>query len=176
MKCLNCNTETINPKFCSRKCAQVFNNKLYPKRLRKTKCSKCDKITKSYRHSLCEEHTIEYLKTRKNSIKDKTLLEYWKLKSLSDLHKSSKNVHIRALARNWFKNLTKKPCANCGYDKHVELCHIKAISSFSEDSKLSDINSESNIIQLCPNCHWELDKGLLEIVENGGLKPKPISA
>ena len=49
------------------------------------------------------------------------------------------------------------PCAKCGYDKHVELAHIKPISKFGDESKLSDVNSENNVIQLCPNCHWEFD-------------------
>ena len=49
----------------------------------------------------------------------------------------------------------EKKCARCSYDKHVELCHIKAISSFSIDTLLSIVNSSDNIIFLCPNCHWE---------------------
>jgi len=163
MQCLNCQKETTNPKFCSRACAQSLNNKLYPKRLRKTKCTKCDNITKSYRHSLCEEHWKEYMSTRRESIENKTLSDYWNLKSLEKLHASSKNAHIRLLARSWFKELTSKPCAKCGYDKHVELCHIKPISSFPESSTLAEVNNANNLIQLCPNCHWELDNGLMNL-------------
>ena len=109
------------------------------------------------------------MKTRFDYIKELTLEEYWNKKSLSNLHSSSKSVHIRALARNNFKDLTKKPCANCGYDKHVELCHIKPISSYPETAKISEVNSEKNLIQLCPNCHWELDNGYIVLPE--GFKP-----
>ena len=59
----------------------------------------------------------------------------------------------------WNKILTGLPCAVCGYDKHVELAHIKAVSEFNVSDKLSDINNERNIIQLCRNCHWEFDNG-----------------
>lgn len=54
-------------------------------------------------------------------------------------------------------------CSNCGYDKHVEVCHIKSISSFNNESKISEINDISNLILLCPNCHWELDNGILKL-------------
>ena len=57
------------------------------------------------------------------------------------------------------KRKTKKKCSVCGYDKHVELAHIKAVSEFNVSDKLSDINNERNIIQLCRNCHWEFDNG-----------------
>ena len=49
--------------------------------------------------------------------------------------------------------------------KHVELCHIKPIHSFSETSTLGEINSENNVVQLCPNCHWEFDNGFLDIIK-----------
>jgi hypothetical protein len=53
--------------------------------------------------------------------------------------------------------LTGTVCQYCGYDKHVEVCHIKPICSFSEDTLISDINSPENLMILCPNCHWEFD-------------------
>lgn len=162
-KCSVCGNETSNPKYCSRSCSAKETNKLYPKKIRKTKCLKCDNITKSYRTKFCEEHQEEYIKTRFDYIKDKTLEEYWDKESLKNLHTSSKNAHIRALARSNLKHLTSLPCANCGYDKHVELCHIKAVSKFLPSDKVGDVNSEKNIIQLCRNCHWEFDNGLLDI-------------
>jgi predicted restriction endonuclease len=45
----------------------------------------------------------------------------------------------------------------------VEVAHIKAVSNFSEDSLISEINDISNLIGLCPNHHWEYDNGLLDI-------------
>lgn len=48
-------------------------------------------------------------------------------------------------------------CAKCGYDKHVEVCHVKPISSFDKSTPLGVVNSKENLLLLCPNCHWEHD-------------------
>jgi 5-methylcytosine-specific restriction endonuclease McrA len=159
--CINCNKETNNPKFCSSSCAAIVTNKLYPKRKTKKTCTKCGKPVKSYRHTLCEKHHKEYTETRYDYFQTLPLKEYWNRKCLTNLHTSSKNAHIRGLARSKYKDLIKLPCANCGYDKHVELCHIKPLSSFSEDQTVGEANARNNIIQLCRNCHWEFDHGLL---------------
>jgi hypothetical protein len=163
MNCVNCNVNTKNPKFCSRSCAASYNNKLFPKRLLKKKCIKCDNLVKSYRHNQCEFHWNEYIENKPEIYKNRTLKEYFEKDSLKDLHPSSKSAHIRGLANSWFKHLKLLPCANCDYPLHVELCHIRAISDFDENSLLREVNSIENIIQLCPNCHWELDNNLLNI-------------
>ena len=54
---------------------------------------------------------------------------------------------------------------NCGYDKHVEICHIKSIGSFPTDTIVSDINSLDNLLSLCPNCHYEFDHNRLTLEE-----------
>lgn len=64
---------------------------------------------------------------------------------------------IRSQARAIAKKLRMDKCCKCGYDKHVEIAHIKPISSFSLDSKIEEINSPENLLALCPNCHWEMD-------------------
>ena len=163
MKCLECNLETNNPKFCGRSCAAKYNNKKTPKRKSKKKCSLCDNYVKNWRTTLCIFHHTEYIQNRFEYIKERTLSEYWEKDSLKNLPKSSKNVHLRLLARSHFKHLINLPCYNCGYNKHVELCHIKPISSFNEKNTVKEVNCEKNLIQLCPNCHWEFDNGLLII-------------
>jgi len=57
----------------------------------------------------------------------------------------------------------RQSCRVCGYDKHVEVCHIKAIKSFDDSATFSEVNSIHNLVFLCPNCHWEFDKGLLNL-------------
>lgn len=163
MKCLSCEKETNNPKFCSRNCAATFNNKMFPKRKTKKSCTICKEPAKSYRHSHCELHHKEYMENKFENFKNLPLKTYWNKKCLENLHRSSKNSHIRNFARSHFKHLLVKPCHNCGYNKHVELCHIKPISKFNEDSKICEVNCEENLIQLCRNCHWEFDHGLLNI-------------
>ena len=52
-------------------------------------------------------------------------------------------------------------CERCGYDKHIEVCHVKAVSEFDDNDKISEINKASNLLGLCPNCHWEFDNGIV---------------
>lgn len=87
----------------------------------------------------------------------KTLGEYRNLESVKGKHPSWVYAHVRGMARSKFKKLLSLPCAHCGYSKHVELAHVKPLSSFPDSALLSEINSEENVIQLCPNCHWEFD-------------------
>jgi hypothetical protein len=152
--CLNCGKDTSNPKFCSKSCSASYNNKITPKRKCTRKCSRCDQIVRNYRSSLCEEH---FLENKENQYRDKTLGEYRNKLSVKGKHPSWVNAHVRGFARSWLKHLAEMPCCKCGYHLHVELAHIKAVSDFSDDDLLCDVNSEENVIPLCPNCHWEFD-------------------
>lgn len=156
MHCLNCNKETTNPKFCNRSCAASFNNKLYPKRKleRICKIDGCHSGVKSYRHAYCDEHWV-YLQNTK--YRNKTIGEYREKLSVKGKHPSWINAHIRGFARSWLRDLASQPCAKCGYTLHVELAHIRAVSDFSDDELLSEVNNYDNVVQLCPNCHWEFD-------------------
>lgn len=53
-------------------------------------------------------------------------------------------------------------CEVCGYDKHFELCHIKSVSSFDNNTPIKVVNNLNNLIALCPNCHWEFDHNLMD--------------
>ena len=74
----------------------------------------------------------------------------------------SARTAIRKVANNIFDeyNIPKK-CIICGYDKHIEIAHIKAVSEFSDDTLISEINDINNLAPLCPNHHWEFDNGIL---------------
>jgi hypothetical protein len=52
-------------------------------------------------------------------------------------------------------------CHECGYSKHVEICHITAVSKFPGSSLIGEINAPNNLVALCPNHHWEFDHGQL---------------
>ena len=160
-KCALCGKETKNPKFCSRSCSTSHANKKSPKRKLKRKCNKCDKKVRNYRSTLCQDHWEEYTKWNKENRRLRTIGEI--VEKRSNLHRSSAYADIRNFARFDHKELLKKPCSNCGYKKHVELCHIKPISQFTLEATINEVNAASNVIQLCPNCHWEFDNGLLEL-------------
>lgn len=46
-----------------------------------------------------------------------------------------------------------RKCCLCGYDKHIEIAHIKAVSDFSDETLISEINNIDNLVPLCPNHH-----------------------
>ncbi len=86
-------------------------------------------------------------------------------RTLGDIHRAAKyqvSAHLRTIARyNYDKANLPRVCANCGYDKHVEICHVKAINSFPAETPVAVINDVANLVALCPNCHWEFDHSLL---------------
>lgn len=163
----NCNNLTANPKYCSKSCAAKHTNVLFPKKKTKKKCVDCGQSVISYKHDRCKIHHQEYKKYKEDTLyQNKTLEEYRNKLSVKGKHPSWLNSHIRIFCRSWNKPLTKLPCANCGYNLHVELCHIKDVSSFSETATLIEVNSKENVIQLCRNCHWEFDNNIIKLFFN----------
>ncbi len=160
--CLKCGKETSNPKYCSKSCSASHTNSLQAKRKKTKKCKDCNTLIKAS-STYCKECKPKFIPPDyllKDAIYDKH-------------HKSSAFALVRWKAREVAKVLGFKSCANCGYDKHIEICHIKPISSFPEDTKLSEINHPNNLISLCPNCHWEFDHNKLELstIQDSNLKP-----
>lgn len=91
-------------------------------------------------------------------------------------HKYAKYSYVRYYARKIGLENGMTSCINCGYNKHVEICHIKPVAEFSPDTKLTKINELSNLMPLCPNCHWEHDHGSLKIkYPHGDSNPEPTS-
>lgn len=164
VNCFYCKTKTSNPKFCSRSCAQSYNNKIKPKRLPiERTCSCGNKFIPKLKSSrrLCKSCQEE----RRNStrIRFRTLQSYHNRMSVKGKPPSWKNSHIRVLNRSWNRDMLKQPCSNCGYNKHVELAHIRAVTDFPETATLGEVNSPQNNKVLCRNCHWEFDHGLLKL-------------
>lgn len=97
--------------------------------------------------------------------KNLTVGEYRYRSSIKHRHPSWANSHIRLFCRSWNKDLRKLPCQVCGYEKHVELAHIKPVSEFEDSAKLYAVNSPDNILVLCRNHHWEFDHGMLKLAD-----------
>lgn len=149
--CKNCNKRTKNKVFCSSPCAATWNNKNHPNMGRK--CTKvcfvegCNNlIPYDYKH--CKD----CWKAGKH-IKDMTIAEA----TYDKLHRSSAFSLIRNRSRKIGVSLGWKSCSKCNYDKHIEIAHIKPVSEYPKDTLISVVNAESNLIPLCPNCHWEFD-------------------
>lgn len=152
MKCLYCQAITNNPNFCSRSCAAKLNNHKYPKRQKQESKCKCGfnktKSSKFCRNCNYENQFLNY--------GEKTLEEVLnESKNYASKHKYEKiRQHAKRISKrlNWIIK-----CQNCDYDKHVEVCHKKAIHTFDKKCLIKDINCKKNLLFLCPNCHWEHD-------------------
>ena len=151
-KCKNCGVGTNNPSFCSRSCSSSFSNRASPKRKMQGFCYSCDRPTKT-RFKFCGDCS------KNDKCKDVTLAEAQYDKS----HRSSCWALVRTRARRLMKLNFKYECNLCGYDKHCEVAHVNPISSFPLDTLISQVNSLDNLMYLCPNCHWELDNGCLNL-------------
>lgn len=146
--CNGCGKETINPKYCSRSCAATANNKVQVKRSLEGTCHSCACPIRSSR-----KYCKECFTRRPGAMQDMTLGE-----AIYDKHHpSSAFALVRSRARATKKATLTKVCERCGWDKHVEVCHKKPISEYPKTALLSEINSEDNLLILCPNCHWLFD-------------------
>lgn len=151
INCHYCGTKTKNPKFCSSSCSASYSNKTKPKRKPEGSCKDCKKpINKRVKYCLeCrEKRFLPHDKTLGEVIYDKH-------------HKSSAFALVRSRARAVAKSKGKS-CFSCGYSKHVEVCHKKPIKEYPLSTMISEINHPDNLLLLCPNCHWEFDKGRLK--------------
>jgi hypothetical protein len=158
--CKNCNKqfykqnwEITKNNFCCRSCSTSFNNRV-PKRKKKTNiCISCKKTFIPNHRS--NNHCSSCRKLNSVEIKMLTIEECQSRLSIIGKHPSYKNSIIRQHCRIWNKHLLNTPCILCGYTLHTELHHKKPISSFPLDTPLNVVNDTSNIMVLCPNCHWE---------------------
>ena len=63
---------------------------------------------------------------------------------------------IRKNARAYSKHFFPAKCMICDYDKHYEVCHVKDLKDFTREETVYEVNNKTNLIHLCPNCHWFL--------------------
>lgn len=72
----------------------------------------------------------------------------------------NKNNGVRARARALIDSLgIDKVCSCCSFEVGIQICHIKPINKFDDNTPLNVVNSLDNLILLCPNCHWLFDHG-----------------
>jgi hypothetical protein len=92
-----------------------------------------------------------------------TIGEYREQLAVKGKHPSWVHGAVRGLARSRYRDLLKTPCSNCGYERHVELCHITPLSKWPDGATMGQVNAPENVAILCRNCHWELDHGLIPV-------------
>ena len=141
--------ETKRRSFCSHACSAIYNN------IKRGKNAEVRKERRKIKRQL-----IRKLKLPKFDY----LLEKTKQEVFSNTKWQSARSTIRKHAAFVFSGNKKDYCCEvCKYDKHVEICHIKAVKDFDKNAKIKEINAIENLVGLCPNHHWEFDNGLLEL-------------
>lgn len=144
------NTEIIkSPKhFCTISCAAKFNSTVSPLRIEQKLLKEAKRVAKEQEIKLPKIIAIDNT-TKGDLFNDRP---NWQA-ARSGIQKRARNIFI---ASNKLKQ-----CLECGYSKHYEVCHIKPVASFSNETLISEINNIDNLIALCPTHHWEFDNGHL---------------
>ena len=152
IQCKNCGKKTKNPKFCSQSCNATYNNtrRYGPP----DTCKICGKRTRR-NLTTCRECYIIYTIKKYG---EQTLGKFRKIPSSKNRYQAVR-LHAHRIA-SYYKIESDK-CLLCNYSNHLDLCHIKDISSFGDEISLNEINSPDNLVFLCPNHHWDLWHGKL---------------
>lgn len=131
-------SHTKRQKYCSRACVGASKSISHPKAVKV-------KIIKP------EKYAYLLLVTKKDLF-DKRGIYY---RYRSTIRKHAHYVYN--------KEIDSHNCTICGYEKHIQVCHIKSVASFPNDTLISVINDITNLIGLCPNNHWEFDNGFITL-------------
>lgn len=73
------------------------------------------------------------------------------------------HAKVRGLARSAYRG--PRSCVACGYGLHVDICHIRDVSSFPNTATVAEVNDPANLVALDKRCHWEFDHGYLLLVD-----------
>ncbi len=106
--CLQCNTNTTNPKFCSKSCSATYNNKGVRRHgTEPTKCQVCGTITSSYKRKFCSHSCrVKYItldpETKKQRAKlvNRQSQARWRAKGYRKLHPSADSKAINEIYKN----------------------------------------------------------------------------
>jgi hypothetical protein len=175
--CEACNEtfDASHPKqrFCSKACS----NKTVKRRVKKVSycaVADCNNAVEYHLNKFCRCCITKGAHWARNSNVGK-LLENQTIEEASHRRAGGANAYdnIRAHARKLMKDEIDKGCGcfNCGWNQHVQVCHIKAINLFSKDALVSEVNNPTNLVLLCPNCHWLFDNSKLKLVGATGFEP-----
>ena len=128
--------------FCSHSCSAKFNNSRRIKRVFR----QCGiRINLSQRVKLTHSDVVFSVRSKGELFKSR---RNWQ-SARSSIQQNARRV--------WIINGRLFKCSVCGYDKHAEIAHIKAVSDFTDDTLMQEVNAIDNLRALCPNHHWEFD-------------------
>jgi len=67
-------------------------------------------------------------------------------------------IRVNANSVAKYMNLKNSGCQCCGLEIALEVCHIKAIKDFDENTPVNIVNHPSNLKCYCKLCHWLTEK------------------
>ena len=155
-------SETKKKKFCDNSCAATLNNKGVRRRTRcEPRTFACEKCFRTLPNGL----SVRCLQCRLYGL---TKGELFTSRSWQAARSA-----IQAQARELYLFRGNRQCFECGYDSHIEVCHLRSVASFPPETKISEINDPKNLIGLCRTHHWEYDHGLLvlDLASPTGVEP-----
>ena len=142
-------------RFCSKSCSNITVHRRV-KKISTCVHSGCRNVVSHYTLQFCKKcisqrrHLMS--KWGGRTLEELTIAEYCKRLG------ANRFDSIRGRARQSIRDSQQEmSCSECGWQHHVEVCHIKPISSFDPSTLISDVNDLSNLKLLCPNCHWLFD-------------------
>lgn len=150
--------------FCGKSCAASWNNRHRSSSSASQRpCETCPRCggrrSDSRRDSFCRSCRKA---VRLEELQALTIGELRDRYGTHDFH-----AKLRGLSRSAYDG--PMSCRECGYDLHVDICHLRPVASFPLSASVAEVNDLENLAALCPNHHWELDAGLLGNAESSSL-------
>lgn len=168
--CLNCGkiievldnqrvSDVRRKKFCNHSCAASFNNKGVSRNVKisNTICPSCGGV-KSKGAKLCKKCRAD-----KENVGDNTLGYYINGHKYLTSRCQAIRRHARRVLEESNREKVCEYCRNHEFDEILEVHHLKGILQFDKDSLIREINSEDNLVWLCPNHHAMVEKGLIKL-------------
>jgi hypothetical protein len=144
MECLNCGTETSNPKFCSRSCSASYNNRGTCRNgERPSDCLCCGKKVRLSTQKFCS-HRCQWEYSYQQYI------ERWLLGEETGYVGNGEQISQRV--KRWLLEKHGNKCELCGWGEENPITKNIPLQVHHIDGNCLDC-SLKNLQLLCPNCH-----------------------
>jgi hypothetical protein len=156
-------------KFCNSSCFGYYTNKAVVRKHKSRKkirhCRACSaEITRGKgKGHYCQECLAIIKRKNRPPIEDRTKGELF---SSRKNWQSARGAIVKHANMVYERSNRPQCCCICGYEKHFQVAHRKAVSDFPNEATIGEINDIDNLGPLCPNHHWEQENGFIELPES----------